>query len=275
MMAEGIFLTHQRSARILRHFQRLVKESGHLITWHFVFSQDTGARPRAPFVYEDPAQVLAARYSAMVRHGGVQGGYLDTLMVPVLRALPADHAWVFEYDVDYAGNWEDLFEQFADNDADLLTTTLMYRAEQPQWSHWNWAKAPDWVREDQMVRSLNPLMRVSRRLLSTYAVAMADEHWQGHYEFTLPTSALVSGARIEDLGNQGSFTPAERRSQIYVGKSPAGRPEALTFGFRPVRDQYFHESPESFPTPGMVYHPVKPDVPTWTKDNMNQMDPRS
>lgn len=275
MTAEGIFLTHQRSPRIRRHFRRLVKESGHLITWHFVFSQDPGPRPRAPFHYEDPAQVLAARYRAMVRHGGVQGGYLDTLLIPVLRALPADHVWVCEYDVDYAGRWDELFGQFADNDADLLTTTVMYRSEQPQWTHWTWATAPEWVREDQMVRSLNPLMRMSRRLLSTYAVAMADDQWQGHYEFTLPTSALVSGARIEDLGNQGSFTPPERRSRIYVGKSPAGRPEAPTFGFRPVRERYFHERPESFPRPGMIYHPVKPGVRAWTQDNMNQRDPEA
>jgi hypothetical protein len=275
MTAEGIFLTHQRSPRIQRHFQRLVKESGHLVTWHFVFSHDTGARPHAPFAYEDPAQVLSARYRAMVAHGGVQGGYLDTLLIPVLRALPADHSWVFEYDVDYAGRWGDLFAQFADNDADLLTSTLMYRSEQPRWNHWSRAQAPDWVGEDQMVRSLNPLMRVSRRLLNTYAVAMADEQWQGHYEFTLPTSALVSGARIEDLGNEGSFTPPERRSRIYVGKSATGRREGSTFGFRPVRERYFHESPDSFETPGMVYHPVKPGVRTWTKDTMNQREPKA
>jgi len=206
----------------------------------------------------------------MTRHGGVQGGYLDTLLVPVLRALPADHLWVFEYDVDYAGSWDDLFGRFADNDADLLTTTLMHRAEQPQWYHWRSAKAPAWVTEDQQIRSLNPLMRVSRRLLNAYAVAMADEQWEGHYEFTLATSALVSGATIEDLGNDGSFTPAERRSQVYVGRSPAGTPDDLTFGFRPVRPKYFHESPQSFPTPGMVYHPVKPGVRTWTRKNMNQ-----
>ena len=27
-----------------------------------------------------------------------------------------------EYDVDFAGRWDDLFAPFADNDADLLTT---------------------------------------------------------------------------------------------------------------------------------------------------------
>ncbi len=273
MKAEGIFLTHRSSPRIRRHFERLVRESGDLVTWHFVFSTDPGARPRAPFAYQDPAQVLAGRYRAMVRHGGVQGGYLDTLLVPVLRALRGDHVWAIEYDVDYTGRWDELFGQFVDNDADLLTTTLLYRSQDPDWSHWPRSQAPSWVRDDQWVHSLNPLMRISRGLLNSYAVAMADEEWQGHYEYTLPTSALASGARIEDLGNDGPFTPEERRSRIYVGKTPAGRPDGLTFGFRPVRRRYFHESPESFERPGMVYHPVKPGVRTWTKANRNQTGP--
>ena len=41
-----------------------------------------------------------------------------------------------EYDVDFAGRWDDLFAPFADNDADLLTTTLMYRHQCPDWPHW-------------------------------------------------------------------------------------------------------------------------------------------
>ena len=89
MTDAGIFLTHLRSPRIRRHFERLVAESGPLVRWHFVFSQDAGARPTTPFASDDPADVLAARYRAMERHGGVQGGYLDTLMLPLLRALRA------------------------------------------------------------------------------------------------------------------------------------------------------------------------------------------
>jgi hypothetical protein len=265
--AAGIFLTHHRYPRVRRHFERLVRESGHLVTWHFVYSGDTGARPRAPFAYPDPARVLPGRYRAMLLNGGVYGGFLDALFVPVLTALPADHLWLIEYDVDYAGSWDDLFSEFRDNDADLLTTTLMYKSEHPQWPHWKTAGTPSWVREDQLVRALNPLMRVSRRLLGTYAVAMADEHWRGTYEFLLSTVAVVSGARVEDLGNQGSFTPPERHLRIYTGKSPLGQPDDMTFRFRPARPRYFHEAPETFEKLNMVYHPVKPPgVRVWSQD---------
>ena len=272
MTAAGIFLTHRESPRIEAHFQRLVDETGDLVDWHLVFSRDAYPRPDAPFAYPDPEHLLPERYRAMAEHGGVQGGYLDTLLVPVLSGLDADHLWVCEYDVDYAGRWDDLLGRFADNDADVLTTTVMYRHEQPRWPWWASAAAPDGVPEERWVRSLNPLLRVSRPLLAAYVAAMADPAWQGHYEFTLTTAALAAGLSVEDFGGEGSFVPAGRERGVYVGKSPSGRPDDLTFGFRPVREAYFHEHPESFEAPGLLYHPVKPGVPAWTRATMNVRD---
>ncbi len=273
MNAAGIFFTHVRTPRVRRHFRRLVAESSGQVTWHFVFNPDAGARPKAPFAYDDPADVMAGRYRAMERNGGVQGGYLDTALIPCLRALRSDHLWVMEYDVDFAGRWDDLFAPFAGNDSDLLTTTLMYREQSQDWPHWRTAAAPSWVPEDRMVRAFHPLMRLSRELVNSYAVAMADDAWAGHYEFTLPTSALAAGARIEDLGNDGPFTPAARRGLTYVGKRPGGSDDDPTFAFRPVRPRYFHEAPEQFDRPGLVYHPVKPGVRAWTNKSKNRPRP--
>jgi hypothetical protein len=274
--AAGVFVTHRDTPRIRRHFERLVEESGDQVGWQLVLSHDPYPRPQAPFAYDDPADVLPSRYAAMVANGGVQGGYLDTLLVPVLRGLAADpelgrgaeHLWVCEYDVDFAGHWADLFAEVGRSDADLLTSTVMFRHEQPRWSWWPTARAPDAVPQERWARSLNPLMRVSRRLLDGYVAAMSEE-WQGHYEFTLATAALAEGMTVEDLGGEGSFVPPGRERRVYVGKSPAGRPRDLTFGFRPVRDHYFHERPETFETPGLLYHPVKPGVAAWTTDTMN------
>jgi hypothetical protein len=265
----GIFLTHRDSPRIRRHFDRLVAETGPLVRWHFVLSRDSYPRPDATFAYADPAEAMPARYREMEANGGVQGGYLDTLLVPVLGGLPDDRLWVCEYDVDFAGRWGDLFARYADDDADLLTTTLLYRTEQPDWPWWPGAGAPPEIPEDRWVRSLNPLMRLSRRLLDTYVAAVTDDRWRGHYEFTLATVALTAGFRIEDLGGEGSFVPPGRERSVYVGRTPAGRPSDQTFGFRPVRRRYFHERPERFEQPGMLYHPVKPGVPAWNAATKN------
>ena len=110
---------------------------------------------------------------------------------------------------------------------------------------------------------------INRPVLDAYARAVADPRWQGHYEFILPTVAKRAGLRVEDLGGEGSFVPPGRERSVYVGKSPQGRPPDLTFGFRPPRHDYFHEKPGTFPQHGMLYHPVKPGVPAWTRETRN------
>jgi hypothetical protein len=269
----GVFLTHVDSPRIRRHFRRLVEETASLVSWHFVLSRDPFPRPDAPFGYPDPADLMPARYAAMVDHGGVQGGYLDTLLVPVLSGLDADRLWLCEYDVDYAGRWGELFGQAADREADLVTTTVMFRREQPRWPWWRTAAAPPGVPHKRWVRSLNPLVRLTQPALEAYVAAVADPRWQGHYEFLLPTVTREAGLRVEDLGGEGSFVPPGRERAVYVGRSPSGLPPDLTFGFRPSRSDYFHEEPAAFPLPGMLYHPVKPDVAAWTIETQNQLAP--
>src|SRR5262249_502469 len=148
-----------------RHFDRLVEESGSRITWHFVLNPDHYPHPEAPFSYPDPAEVLPLRYGAMKEHGGIQGGYLGTLLIPVLSGLDPDHLWVCEYDVDYAGAWHELFDRVSSSEADLLTSTLLYRRHHRKWRCWRRAAAPEDVPRRRWVRSFNPLMRVSRSLL--------------------------------------------------------------------------------------------------------------
>ena len=273
MTAAGVFLTHHDNPRIRRHLDRLVQESGDLVTWHLVLSHDAFPRPEAAFGYPDPEDVLPVRYRRMAEHGGVQGGYLDTLVVPVLTGLAeatgADHLWLMEYDVDLAGDWSTLFAPYADHPADLLTTTVLWRREQPRWAWWPTAAAPPEVPPERWLRSFNPAMRVTPAALTAYAEAMRDDRWQGHYEFTLPTAVHEAGLVVEDLGGEGGFVPPGRERALYIGKSPAGRPDDLTFGFRPVRGHYFHEAPEAFERPGLLYHPVKPDVAAWTRESMN------
>jgi hypothetical protein len=145
----------------------------------------------------------------------------------------------------------------------------MFRHEQPRWPWWRSAAAPPGVPPERWVRSLNPLLRLTRPVLDAYAEAVADPRWEGHYEFTLATAAREAGLRVEDLGGEGSFVPPGHERSVYVGKSPKGRPSDLTFGFRPVRDDYFHEKPGAFPQAGLLYHPVKPGVSAWNADSMN------
>jgi hypothetical protein len=125
--------------------------------------------------------------------------------------------------------------------------------------HWRFATAPGWVAPASWWRSFNPLVRISQRFAAIYALMMADSDWFGHYEFTLPTAAVVSGSVIEDIGGASDLTPAERRGRNYTNTPWDHRMKPGTFVWRPPRAYYFHERPETFEAADMLYHPVKVD----------------
>lgn len=251
----GIFFTHISSPRISRHFRRLVEETDSLVDWRFVFNPEQGSRS-ATQIGRPPA--LGGRSRQMERHGGHLQGFLDVAWIPRVLAMEARRVWVMEYDVDYAGCWADFFAQFADNDCDVLTSSLAHQTETPDWVHWNTASAPPWVQERHFHRCFHPLMRLSRRFALTYGLMVADASWEGHSEFTLATAAAVSNATVEDFGGDGPFTPQGRRGRNYVNDPSDRDLTPGTFIWRPARSHYFHELPEAFPQPNKLYHPIKP-----------------
>ncbi len=252
--AGGLFLSHIRSPRIERHFERLARETEGLVEWHFISdTAEDAARRAAPWMPD--------RQARMLRNGGVQGGYMDTVIVPRALDLGPRFVWALEYDVDYSGDWRRFFEQFAASDADLLTSTITSRQETPRWRHWRTASSPAPRRDDY--RAFHPVMRLSRRLLETYVARIGEPGWEGHYEYILPTLAVAAGLTLEDLGGTSRFCPPERKGRNYRN-TPADRKLAPgTFVWRPAMPFYFHERPELFPEPDMLHHPVKPAVTNW------------
>ncbi|WP_091077358.1 hypothetical protein [Microlunatus sagamiharensis] len=256
-----------------RAYLRLVAETAGLVRWHFVHNPTPGAHPTTTFSYPEPAAVMPGRYASMLAHGGVQDGFLDTAIVPLVLGLRAQHVWCMEYDVDYSGNWTEVFGELASDDADLLTSTVATRAETPDWSKWPRASAPPWVDEGSFLRAFHPLMRLSRSFAQSYALMMSDRDWQGHYESTLPTAALASGARIADIGGHGSWTPDERRGRFYLNTPSDYRLSPGTLVWRPHRSHYFHERPDDFGQQRLLHHPVKADVEAWSTATMNAERP--
>jgi hypothetical protein len=259
----GLFFAHVQSERIGAHYRRLVAESGHLVDWKFAFNPDNRATPTVDFPYPSPQSVMPERFQAMVRNGGVQNGLMDMAIIPCVLALGADFVWIVEYDVDFSGHWSRLFEQFAANDADLLTTTIAAKAETAHWYHWRHARAPGTISDAATYRAFHPIMRISRRFAQAYSRLMADPAWQGHYEFTLPTAAAAEGFVIEDIGGSGPFVRPPRRGRNYVNNAGDGFLAPGTFLWRPSRPRYFHETPGEFPQADKLYHPIKTGIADW------------
>lgn len=264
MATAGLFLSHVRSERIERHFERLVRESGDAIAWHFVLNAGNQPAPRIEgLACPAPESTMPLRHAAMRRNGMVSGGFMDTAIWPCLVALDAEFTWVFEYDVDYSGCWSRFFAPFAGNRADLLTTTLLPRPLSPEWYWWRSASAPSGIPESGMYRAFLPAMRVSRAMTVAYARRMGMPGWAGHYEFTIPTAAMAEGLGVEDIGGGGPLCPPDRVGRHYTNTPNDAQLIPGTFVWRPARPHYFHEAPAAFAEPDKLYHPVKPDVSGW------------
>jgi hypothetical protein len=260
MRTAGLFLSHIRSPRIDRHFDRLVRECGHLVEWHFVYNEGRFPAPQVNFPIPSARDVFPRRFAEMECNEGTVGGYADTTLWPCMLALGADLTWLMEFDVDFSGHWETFFAQFAANEADLLTATLFPRAQSAGWWWWPKAKIPSSVGENEIYRAFLPLTRISRRLAVAYVRRMKEPDWFGHYEFTIPTVALSAGMAVEDLGGNGPLCPEARRNRNYSTTPDDPYLFPGTFSCRRERDSYFLETPERFDEPDMLYHPIKPGM---------------
>jgi hypothetical protein len=268
-LASGLFLCHAPCDRIFSHYERLRRESAGLVEWTIVIDQGHLDPLHGDETWPHPGIVMPRRFAAARAIGRLtQGaGMMDTVIVPRVLAAPHDFVWALEFDVDYSGNWSDVFSRFAGNRADVQTTTLTPRARSADWMFWPTSRAPAGVKAADWFRSYNPILRLSRRFAAAYVAAVESAAWEGHYEFTIPTVARHLGLRIEDMARPRPRLPAALLSRSL---RPRGRPPLYhntpsdprldpgTFIVNPARPAYFHERPEDYPEADRLYHPVKP-----------------
>ena len=260
-IANGLFITTECTDRIRAHFERVRRQTEGLVDWRLVHNPCNHVDPVEPRLDPPPHEVLFERLRQLDENGGLVPGHVDVLIMAAAWPLPHDHTWVMEFDVDYSGDWRTLFERFAANDADLLTTTLLPLADDPDWYFMDTALAPACVDPACRTRSFNPLMRMSRRFMEAYVAEVRDPGWQGHCEYLFPTIALHRGLKIEDMGGEGPFCPPERRGALYSNTPLHPHLIPGTFVYRPWRLDYFTERPQDFPKADWLYHPVKPHAP--------------
>jgi hypothetical protein len=254
----GLFFSHLWCDRVEGHYRRLVEETDGMVEWRVAFNPHNYPAPQLNIPYQAAEYSLPARYSEALRNGGILGGYMDTAIVPCVLALDADFTWVLEYDVDYSGSWGSLFEQFTDNRAGFLTTTVAAKPQSQTWYWWPTARAPSEVLESRMFRAFHPIMRLSSKFAQAYQQAVAEETWGGHAEFTLPTIAHWSGLGLEDIGGALPSTPDRWPYSNYVNDPSHPHLFPGTFRWRPSKAFYFHEAPAEFELPFKLYHPIKP-----------------
>jgi Protein of unknown function (DUF3405) len=160
-----------------------------------------------------------------------------------------DYYWVMEYDVRFTGAWADFFRHFAGNESDLLATTLFDYSFRPEWDNWDTLKSPRRVPEQERVRALFPLYRLSNAALCALHEAYC-EGWSGHYEVTIPTILKTRGFTLEDIGGSGSYVAQGNRDRFYRNSPDrAGlAPGTFTVAANAIRADY---------PPNLLWHPIK------------------
>jgi hypothetical protein len=267
-MQAVLFVTHMESERIYKHFLRIKAETLGLLDSFLCVHESASSRRTfdcpADFRLSaaDEEKYLPARYAEKISQGGnIVPKFTDLTHMPALlspRLSNYSYIWLVEYDVDFAGRWDQFFSPLLASHADFIGTTLFPRHQSMDWMWWPSFKAPPVVSDAHYTRSFGPVARFSRRMISQYQQITESGEWGGHCEALFPTIAAHYGLTILDFGGNGPFTPRSLVGKNYLNtpSSPLLRPGTFT---TPPADHvsYFHETPEMFPERGFLYHPVK------------------
>jgi len=206
--------------------------------------------------------IKALRFPAYcnVRNKPIPPRNLDMALLHFFRMHPEyEYYWMIEFDVRYSGDWKTFFSAFDGNDSDLLGTAVQRREENPGWAHWSGVcTGQENVASTNFVKSFTPMIRLSNRGFEAINDAYS-RGWYGHYEGLWSTVIAHAGFKIEEIGNEGSFTPVDRRGKFYTTTPSHNELWPGTFVFRPLRPESIVEEAAD-----MLWHPVKTrDTPRW------------
>jgi hypothetical protein len=146
---------------------------------------------------------------------------MDDLQSSLLEFLNGEdlHQWIIDPAVYFDGSWDDILLEFDACSADLLATVVRTHADDPDWTWWSSLKDPEGSTACEIgIAALLPLMRISRAAAQAILEGLSAG-WSGHPEVVIPTLVHRAGLVIEDLGNDGKFTPLERKGRGYDARS--------------------------------------------------------
>lgn len=169
-----------------------------------------------------------------------------------------DFYWAIEYDVIFTGNWNILFNAYKSNSADLLSSHIeKYNEKNKDWVWWNMISFADEdiIDKDCLVKSFNPIYRISNRALSFLNNYLKKDYNGGFYELIIATSLYNHGFILEDFGGIGNFVPPKKHNRFYIqniSKSP--EKESMRCGL-----DFSVEEIKSLNLRNKLFHPLKND----------------
>lgn len=248
-----IFVTHFLSDAVLDRFMRVSRGFEPYGDAFLVFcgdipdeGRDACARLGIRLVTVDEDDLNELGYSPIEET--IIPGSNHFIMMWFFRRLPRYRRyWNVEYDVDYSGDWEDFFRTHSPRKADFIASHVRTVREAPEWYWWYTFKpVADGITHDMMVKSFNPVYRISRSALLSLDRYLSEGN-EGHHEVLIPTFLKAAGFSVADFGGRGSFVEEGFEDSAYV--TDGGYP---TMRYRPAI-----LSSREMTVPDKLYHPIK------------------
>lgn len=165
--------------------------------------------------------------------------------------------WNIEYDVEFTGNWNLLFETFSTVEADFISTHLQWNKEHPYWYWWDTYQGVTLeIPLDQRIRSFNPIYRISGKALAFLDTFLKAGN-SGHHEVLMPTALYHSGFKILDFGSKGEFVLPGYEERFYCISSEK---EETAIAGGTMRHLPEFADIASYHLDDKLFHPVKCDV---------------
>lgn len=159
------------------------------------------------------------------------------------------HYWNIEYDVEYSGEWKDLFDNFAVSESDFLSSHIRPFNKEPEWYWWSslfTGKIHIPLRE--RIASFNPIYRMTARAM-IFLHNTLSSGWTGHHEVFIPTVLKLYGFNLEDFGGNGEYVIDKNRNKFYT--------EDMPFPFGTMRHCPSFSVDSIDKERKLLYHPVK------------------
>ena len=209
-----LFFTHVFDRTALRHLKQLKDQTADSGTLFVYCDVDGQAPPPLDIeVVRFHFPTIRQRYPRILGTTLVPGNCHLTLLEFAKRYPQFQHYWVIEYDVEFAGHWQQFFSAFAAEPADFVATHLRDRSDEPDWFWWHTVEAPSGDRPIELVRAFCPIQRISRRSLELLD-AKAREGWVGHFECLVPSLLKAHGLSLLDIGGKGRYVESRWRKPV-------------------------------------------------------------
>ncbi|WP_353122432.1 hypothetical protein [Dysgonomonas capnocytophagoides] len=218
-----LFVTHKVNQSILERFYTLREQTYHIGESYFLLDTSNG------FDFEIPEDIPLYTYNRSLLnnlgytaiHDKIIPGSNHFITLQFFLDNPHfNHYWSIEYDVVYTEMWTDFFINFENIEADFISSHVETFLSNPYWYWWPTLHLKNSkIKIKQLLKSFNPIYRISNEALSFLNKFLKDNDHKGHHEVLIPTVLNMYGFKILDFGGLGEYVLPQFKERFYLTSS--------------------------------------------------------